>query len=114
MIWQLIFLVDMSCFTGSRAFDFETVVASCFNARSNDNNKNYCDLVSWSSARIYSAGNFSIYNPGSPLSVGEQHEYARYISNKIESGITEKKSSSACTSAIKRLAWLVSQCFESF
>eukprot|EP01041_Mallomonas_annulata_P011557 gene11557-24170_t len=57
-------------------------VFSCQNSRSGLSVQNqFCNMVSWSTARAYPKGNYSIYHPGIPLTLSQQDDCARKLFN---------------------------------
>ena len=100
------FLFLVLFFSTSRVngvYNFENgVVVSCLNSKVNPNPSSYCDFVSWSSANIYPATNFSYFAPPVPMSISNQNNYAVYLQSKLAAG--GSTSSGACNTALKSLA----------
>lgn len=82
-------------------FSSTQIHSSCFNARELSQADRYCDFVSWTAAYLYTPGNYSLYNPGRPLSDNEQSKYAIYIYNSYVNG---NSLGIDCKDSLKRLA----------
>lgn len=80
---------------------------SCLNAQIFENRGRYCEIATWTSALLYNNqnGNLSYFDPGFPLTVSQQNNYATALYSTLTGG---KDVSSDCGLAVKRLACVTS------
>ena len=82
----IIFILFLLLIASSIAIDFSKtqIEKSCYNAATFGSlYHSDCSIVTWNSGHLYTAGNFSYYNPGTPLTTSEQLSYAQYLSNRL-------------------------------
>jgi hypothetical protein len=65
----------------------------------------FCSMVNWQTVNLYSTSSvdFTVFNPGSPLTMDQQDSVAQSISEKIIATSTSKVSR-ACEDAVRRFA----------
>lgn len=79
---------------------YDSFEFNCLQAKSRDNDLDFCHMVHWNAASAFNKSTFSDYYPGDPLEIDLQDSRAHdfYFSMATKSG------SSPCRQAVKRLA----------
>lgn len=77
----LLVVASMFSWVDSIAINESAYLVSCYQAtNTNLTGAAYCSHVSWGSANLYSKQQYTVYNPGQPLSDTQQSELARQMS----------------------------------
>jgi hypothetical protein len=83
--------------------DLPPMQLSCSSVYDDVNDQaNFCTMVSWLSAQMYTPSNYSLYYPQSPISVHEQDLYAKDLYHSLRAQFRSDRPS--CKNSLKRLA----------
>lgn len=106
IVVYFLFVLALSC---SAALDYENEVfqLSCFNSKTLfiPSNGLFCNMVTWKTALAYNSSTasqpYTKYEPGSPLTVTEQDDYAQYLFVEAAGDV---KITPHCKAVLKRYA----------
>lgn len=100
---MLLFLSSLFVCILKLSSGFDDMYLSCSHVYDDvDEQANFCVMVTWLAAQMYTPSNYSLYYPESPVSLDEQDEYARNLYQSLRKDIKSNRPS--CKNALKRLA----------
>jgi hypothetical protein len=105
LLVQAFLVRDANSATGGTDYLSDYTI-SCYNAKSmHSGSADFCSMIAWATGNLYNSSTFSVYSPGTQLSIAEEDQVARGVYARI---VGDSSPSKACRDAVKRFACLAS------